>query len=1015
MNRFDQYRQAQQVRQFNPTPLDTNLIMGALGQKQQSFDSAVSGIGSFAPELSAYTGDLDEGKQYITDAYETHKSKLLEDLSETGDVSKAARELQVLHNNYLKDTQSGKLAYFANRKAEDEANLKQINTIKNPADKMLAMQDYLTRRHTQLEDGKYSSLNTPILLEDPGVASKVQSAVKMAAESSFPIDGGVVEMDPETGQFKLGVTNEDGTLQWSFINAEETAALVAQHLAGDSEVTDYMSARDQLGAPIYEDVLHMIESASQLHARDKFTGKGGSVSGSNRTGTKSKNKIISSAGESNTLGKQYWSGSFESSVNDLTEIINDPNISHDDKVKASLQLAQLQTIQEDFDNTEQGAKLKAAYEQSLSSHENESFNNFNYDPNGDIIDEMAESGFVTHPAIVIPYALRNMIASLYGDTFENSNVPSKVITETLLNTPSTNITEVMDKMSLLENIIEEVPIENINLRRLLNSHLKGLNKEFKKQYPELYQNYTNYNNQLKERIKDKDILFSTTRYTMSDSSARDATLEAIRPLISSVNIEESGTVITKIADDATLDNSLEEQELNEEEMVRAVNAISTFDLKDLVIEYSPNTGPMISMIMDSGDKDKENYKVTMTMDNLSEILSADKFDTVQGYVFNEFAKLEGGEELKQLFETHNMLSLQEKQYAPGLNVADSFGIENKNVQYTKEKGISVDGKKLTYNDLGMALDYIYDKTEEVPQKLYETIEMMNNNSKLKSNDFVELDKIIDNKVAPIQIALILDEIAPFINDVNLTEARSDFFTKSMDDFYSDNSSNTKINQKIRIPNEVSSNVELNEVVRKSRQSAGLPLTGNELPVTGLSKEKEKFSRMAYDAAGNAVHNFAKQHPDVITNPDVLSMLALVQTSLETEYGKSGHVTTAKNLFGIKGDSSWSGKVMSSTTSEVEGGKTVKYEGTGKTYNSRQKAIADGANTKTIFRAYDDITDSFHDWINFLFENPKYKKVLKASNLETAIEEIRKAGYATATHYVPALKSIAKNKFGFPLS
>ena len=118
-------------------------------------------------------------------------------------------------------------------------------------------------------------------------------------------------------------------------------------------------------------------------------------------------------------------------------------------------------------------------------------------------------------------------------------------------------------------------------------------------------------------------------------------------------------------------------------------------------------------------------------------------------------------------------------------------------------------------------------------------------------------------------------------------------------------------------------------------------------------------------------------------------------------------------FGIKADSSWKGKVISSTTREVIGGVSKTFSGTGQIYASRSEAITAGANTVTLFRAYDTVADSIFDHTMFLKKNARYAKVFTATTPEAQAQELKNAGYATATNYPATLMSII-NSYNFKI-
>ena len=64
--------------------------------------------------------------------------------------------------------------------------------------------------------------------------------------------------------------------------------------------------------------------------------------------------------------------------------------------------------------------------------------------------------------------------------------------------------------------------------------------------------------------------------------------------------------------------------------------------------------------------------------------------------------------------------------------------------------------------------------------------------------------------------------------------------------------------------------------------------------------------------------------------------------------------------------------------------------------------------KDYFRKYNTPEECFTDHVKFFFANPRYAAALQVkSNTDRFIEEIAKAGYATAPNYAASLKSVAK--------
>lgn len=116
---------------------------------------------------------------------------------------------------------------------------------------------------------------------------------------------------------------------------------------------------------------------------------------------------------------------------------------------------------------------------------------------------------------------------------------------------------------------------------------------------------------------------------------------------------------------------------------------------------------------------------------------------------------------------------------------------------------------------------------------------------------------------------------------------------------------------------------------------------------------------------------------------ILPSLTAAQAILESGWGKHAPHNA---LFGIKADSSWTGKSFDSKT---------------------QEEYQPGVVTDIVdrFRAYDSWTDSIIDHGKFLNDNPRYKAVIGETDYKKACYAIKDAGYATASGYAELLIQI----------
>lgn len=106
---------------------------------------------------------------------------------------------------------------------------------------------------------------------------------------------------------------------------------------------------------------------------------------------------------------------------------------------------------------------------------------------------------------------------------------------------------------------------------------------------------------------------------------------------------------------------------------------------------------------------------------------------------------------------------------------------------------------------------------------------------------------------------------------------------------------------------------------------------------------------------------------------ILPSITVGQAILESRWGESDLSKNSNNIFGIKADEKWNGKVVSTNTLE----------------NYDDKVVA-------AFREYDSIEDSINDHGKFLSENKRYETsgLFNAKHYTTQAQALEDAGYAT---------------------
>ncbi len=115
-----------------------------------------------------------------------------------------------------------------------------------------------------------------------------------------------------------------------------------------------------------------------------------------------------------------------------------------------------------------------------------------------------------------------------------------------------------------------------------------------------------------------------------------------------------------------------------------------------------------------------------------------------------------------------------------------------------------------------------------------------------------------------------------------------------------------------------------------------------------------------------------------------------QAALESGWGKSEirktDGSTSHNVFGIKATKDWTGKTVSTVTTEYVNGKPQR--------------------TVEKFRAYDSYQEAMTDYASLLKGNPRYAQVINsAHDVNGFANGMQRAGYATDPHYAKKLMSI----------
>jgi flagellar protein FlgJ len=178
---------------------------------------------------------------------------------------------------------------------------------------------------------------------------------------------------------------------------------------------------------------------------------------------------------------------------------------------------------------------------------------------------------------------------------------------------------------------------------------------------------------------------------------------------------------------------------------------------------------------------------------------------------------------------------------------------------------------------------------------------------------------------------------------------------------------------------------LSEVIARQleRQMGGVA----EAPATPRSPAETR--------GGNVSHiDFLTQHRAAAhaaeSQTGIPAAFMVSQAAHETGWGRReirhADGSPSFNLFGIKADANWKGKVAEVTTTEVVGG------------------VARKVSAK--FRAYDSYAQSFADYAHLMKSSPRYSQALaNAGSAEGFAQGLQRAGYATDPAYADKLTRV----------
>ncbi|WP_395344369.1 flagellar assembly peptidoglycan hydrolase FlgJ [Ningiella sp. W23] len=161
-------------------------------------------------------------------------------------------------------------------------------------------------------------------------------------------------------------------------------------------------------------------------------------------------------------------------------------------------------------------------------------------------------------------------------------------------------------------------------------------------------------------------------------------------------------------------------------------------------------------------------------------------------------------------------------------------------------------------------------------------------------------------------------------------------------------------------------------------------------VDSSSSVQMPTKKAAFDSPKAFVESLYPQAQAAAERLGISPKALIAQAAVETGWGKfmihEGDGNNAHNLFGIKADKRWDGNKTAIDTLEFEN-------------NLPQKQQA-------VFRAYNNFSESLHDYVDFVRSNPRYEQALsKTDEPKDYFRELQRAGYATDPNYADKIMSV----------
>lgn len=179
----------------------------------------------------------------------------------------------------------------------------------------------------------------------------------------------------------------------------------------------------------------------------------------------------------------------------------------------------------------------------------------------------------------------------------------------------------------------------------------------------------------------------------------------------------------------------------------------------------------------------------------------------------------------------------------------------------------------------------------------------------------------------------------------------------------------------------------------SKVTAARPQAPSDSPITQAVESSKSIAEKTLFSNAREFVDAVLPHARAAASALGLNPLFLTaQAALETGWGKyvirDGSGDSTHNFFNIKADRAWQGEKAEVSTLEYRAGVPV-----------REQAQ---------FRKYEDMAESFADYVRFLQDNPRYQDALAVANNDRDFAfGLQNAGYATDPAYADKILAIVQ--------